>query len=109
MSFFESQSLMTYDKAYLCLTLDLSVQLQTRSIAAEGLGLGWEHRGKSSRWELSTAKFSMTKLRMGVHAKRWMGQKALVDCHVNSQGPKCNLDCHTEARNHSTFELRSQR
>ena len=59
----------------------------------------------SSRGKLSTAKFSMTKLRMGMHAKRWMGQKVLVDCHVNSQAPKCNLDCHTEARNHSTFEL----
>ena len=42
----------------------------------------------SSRGELSMAKFSMSKLRMGMHAKRWMGQKVLVDCHVNSQAPK---------------------
>jgi hypothetical protein len=42
----------------------------------------------SSRGKLSTAKFSMIKLRMGMHATRWMGQKVLVDCHVNSQAPK---------------------
>ena len=59
----------------------------------------------SSRGKLSSAKFFMSKLAMRMHAKRWMGQKVLVDCHVNSQAPKCNLDCHTEARNHSTFEL----
>jgi hypothetical protein len=42
----------------------------------------------SSRGKFSTAKISMSKLAMRMHAKRWMEQKALVDCHVNSQPPQ---------------------